>query len=383
MPPRDLTRRGRGRPSGAALAAAAVALLAASAVPLAQTPAERHSLTGDEVAIFNLAGRLQVVAGNEDAVVVEVNPGGADAARLDVVTGPFEGRQTLRVIYPDDRIVYPPMGRGSTTRVHVTEQGFFGEDHEGDVVTVTGTGSGIEAHADLRVRMPPGQKLTIHWVAGEATVTNVEGQLHIDHSAGPVTVDGLRGQLSLDTGSGTVKVSRVRGDVMLDTGSGSLMVNDVQGGRLALDTGSGEVVISNVNVSELAADTGSGAVRVRGADAPDIRLDSGSGPVEIDLADDVRSLVIDTGSGRVTLRVPRDLGATFEIETSSGGIDIDVPYEATSIGRREVRGRFGDGDGRIRIDSGSGGVRVTGRESSGSSSALETWPGALVAPAIL
>ena len=107
---------------------------------------------------------------------------------------------------------------------------------------------------------------------------------------------------------------------------------------------------------------------------------SASGSVEVDLTGDVESLVIDTGSGRVTLRVPRSLGATFEIETSSGGIDIDVPYEAIRVGRHEVRGRFGDGSGSIRIDSGSGGVRILSRQSSGAS--LETWRGDLLAFAI-
>ena len=364
----------------AAVVVAAAAVLAGTAGLLAQPTAERFSLTGDEVAIYNLAGRLQVVAGTGDAVVVEVTRGGADAVKLEIETGPHRGRQTLRVLYPERRIVYPQIGRGTSSTLEVDEDGFFG-DSDGRRITVAGSGSGLEAHADLRVRMPAGQKLTIHWVVGEVTVINVEGELFVDHSAGSVNVDGIRGSLSLDTGSGTIQVSRARGDVTLDTGSGTLAVSDVQGGRLSLDTGSGTVTISNVKVDELAADTGSGAVTVRAADVDDIRLESGSGPVEVELVDDVESLVIDTGSGRITLRVPRGLGATFEIETSSGGIDIDVPYEATEVGRHEMRGRFGDGNGRIRIDSGSGGVRIISLESRGGAS-LETWRGALLALSI-
>jgi len=381
MPPLGRTRARRGS-FGAVVFGACVAVAVAAALLggnaarlLAQATAETYSVTGDDVAIYNLAGKLQIVAGTGDAVVVEVTRGGADAARLEVKTGPYNGRQTLRVLYPERRVVYPGMGRGSTTQSDVDDEGFFGDD-DGKRVTITGSGSGLQAYADLRVRMPAGQKLTIKWLVGEVTVTNVQGDLFVDHASGSIAVDGIRGNLSLDTGSGAIKVSRARGDVSLDTGSGALVVNDVQGGRLALDTGSGTVNISNVKVDELAADTGSGPVLVRGADADDIRLDSGSGTVEVDLVEDVESMVIDTGSGRITLRVPRDLGATFQIETSSGGIDIGVPYEARQIGRREVHGRFGDGKGRIRIDSGSGGVRIISRESRGA--ALDTWPGALL-----
>ena len=365
------------RAVAAAIATSAVVVLAGGSTgPLAQTPAEKFTLTGDEVAIYNLAGRLQVVAGTGDAVTVEVTRGGADAARLKVATGPYQGRQALRVVYPEHRIVYPAIGRGSSTRTEVDDQGYF-DDVEGHSVSITGSGSGFEAHADLKVRMPPGQKLRLYWVVGEVTVTNIEGELFVDHAAGGVAVDGIRGDLTLDTGSGDVRVNRARGDVMLDTGSGDLAITDMQGGRLALDTGSGSVTVSNVRVDDLSADTGSGAVTLRATAAGEIRLDSGSGPVEVDLAADAKSLVVDTGSGRVTLRLPRGASARFEIETSSGPIDIDVPYEASHVGRHEVRGQFGKGAGTIRIESGSGGVRVTSREARGA--ALDTWRGALLA----
>ena len=56
--------------------------------------------------------------------------------------------------------------------------------------------------------------------------------------------------------------------------------------------------------------------------------------------------------------MPPGLGAEYDVETGSGGIDIDVPHEALHIDRDHVRGRIGDGRGTIRIDTGSGGVRI-------------------------
>ena len=60
-----------------------------------------------EVAIYNIVGRLQVVGGTGDRVVVEVTRGGRDAAQLRLITGDVRGRMSLRVRYPADRIVYP------------------------------------------------------------------------------------------------------------------------------------------------------------------------------------------------------------------------------------------------------------------------------------
>jgi hypothetical protein len=60
----------------------------------------------------------------------------------------------------------------------------------------------------------------------------------------------------------------------------------------------------------------------------------------------------------VTITAPRGLGADLEIETGSGGIDVEFPIEVIRAGRDYLRGKLGDGAGSIRIETGSGGVRV-------------------------
>jgi DUF4097 and DUF4098 domain-containing protein YvlB len=60
----------------------------------------------------------------------------------------------------------------------------------------------------------------------------------------------------------------------------------------------------------------------------------------------------------VTVRAPENLGAMVEIDTGSGGIDLDFPLEVTSVRRDRVQGRLGDGQGTIRIDTGSGSIRI-------------------------
>jgi DUF4097 and DUF4098 domain-containing protein YvlB len=69
-------------------------------------------------------------------------------------------------------------------------------------------------------------------------------------------------------------------------------------------------------------------------------------------------LLIDTGSGGVTVRVPASLGAQVELDTGAGGIDVDVALEVREVRRNYMLGTLGDGDGRIRIDTGSGGIRL-------------------------
>ncbi len=68
---------------------------------------------------------------------------------------------------------------------------------------------------------------------------------------------------------------------------------------------------------------------------------------------------MDTGSGGVTITVPADFGAEVDIETGSGGIDLGgVPVMVTRLESDHIIGKIGDGRGRMKIETGSGGVRL-------------------------
>src|SRR2546430_9910475 len=136
----------------------------------------RHVLKGDSVAVYNLVGELRVEAGSGSDVVVDLQRGGTDAAKLQVESGPLRGRETLRVIYPDDVIVMPDWGRGGggwNTTLRVRDDGTFGDDgwdegrgrghgrfrdREGHEVRITGRSrDGLEAYADLRISVQIGR----------------------------------------------------------------------------------------------------------------------------------------------------------------------------------------------------------------------------------
>lgn len=335
-------------------------LSAGVAPPLAAQDVERFTLSGGEVAVYNLVGRIDVVSGGGSDVVVEVRRAGRDAARLRVERGPLDGRETLRVIFPEYDIVYPELGRRSRTTMRINEDGTFGggggwRDRR---VEVRGSGGGLEAWADVRVLVPAGRRIEAHLGVGEVAVAGVEGEVRVDAASAPVTAERTRGALSIDTGSGSVRVNDARGDVHVDTGSGGIDVAGVRDGDLHVDTGSGSVEASDVTADEVHIDTGSGSITARRVAARDIHLDTGSGSIEVGLLSDVSDMRIDTGSGGVTLSVPADLAADLEIETGSGGIELDVPVEMLEMERSYFRGRIGDGGGRIEIDTGSGSVRL-------------------------
>jgi DUF4097 and DUF4098 domain-containing protein YvlB len=324
---------------------------------------ERYTLDGDDVAVYNLAGTLTVEPGT-GPVSVEMVRGGADAARLRVAQGEIDGRETLRVVYPAESIVYTGVEGNSSTTLKVRDDGTFGDGdserrhHDGRTVRVSSRGTGLQAHADLRVRMPAGHEVSLYLAVGEVSITNVNGELLVDGHSAPVNATGTKGTLILDVGSGPVQVSRAEGDVDIDTGSGSVQVTEFTGGELTIDTGSGGVTGSGLKADAIHIDTGSGDIELTAAVSPTLALETGSGSVSADLRGPVSELSVETGSGDVSVRAPASLAAQVEIETASGEIETDFQLQVTRHSRDHVVGQIGNGSGRVAIETGSGDVRL-------------------------
>ena len=322
---------------------------------------EQRSVKGSTVAIYNLAGRLRAVAGTGDAVTVEITRGGADAAKLRVEAGPIGGRETLRIVYPGDRIVYPDSR--SRTSINVRSDGTFSEgswqdSRDRDRVDIRNYGPGLEAFADLVVRIPKGQKIELFLAVGRAEITNVEGDIRLDVGAAEVDVAGVKGSLVLDTGSGRVAVRDVTGNLDIDSGSGGLSVDRVTGDVLRIDSGSGGVQGNDITVREFNADVGSGGLRLFRMKAPHVSAQTGSGGITLELLSDIVRLDVETGSGGATIRVPATLSAEVDAETGSGGFSSDFEITTRRVSRNHIEGRIGEGKGRIRIEAGSGSVRL-------------------------
>jgi lia operon protein LiaG len=350
-----------------ALPRLALALLTLAPPTLAAQQAERYTLEGDEIAIYNLAGALTVEAGT-GSVAVELTRGGADAARLKVERGELHGWETLRVIYPSQDVAYAGLESGSSTTLKVREDGTFGgDDHDEDeewdrprgrTVRITRDRGDLRASADMKVRVPAGHRVAFHLAVGRVSVANVNGEIMVDSHSAPVTATGVKGTLAVDVGSGDVRVTGGEGTLSVDTGSGSVELSGFRGDDLSIDTGSGQVSGSQLNAKSIQVDTGSGDIELTAVTCPELALETGSGSISTEVRGPVRDLALETGSGDISVRAPASLAGEVEIETASGEIETDFPIQVTRHARDHVVGRIGDGVGRVAIETGSGDVRL-------------------------
>jgi hypothetical protein len=348
----------------------AVALLLPSS---ASAQDQTLRLSGQNVAVYNLAGTVEVTAGSGSDVAVTVRRRGADAERLDVRTGRVDTRReswgevdALRVIYPTDRVFYEgPQGYGGRhghTELRVRADGtFWGRNDRrgGRRVEIGDRVDGLDASADLAISVPPGKRILVALAVGTIGARNVDGDLYLDTGSGSITTSGTTGRLDLDTGSGSVTVDDADGPVRIDTGSGDVEARRIRGPELSIDTGSGNVTVEGVDAPKIEVDTGSGEVSVLGARTGRIGVDTGSGDVTIETVAGSASMEVDTGSGNVTISIPADYAGSVHFDTSSGRLHTDLPITITRKDDDEIEGRIGNGgSARIEVDTGSGGISL-------------------------
>ena len=344
------------------IAGSVLPAMAAGLVMSAQVGAqERHSISGSSVAIYNLAGRVTVEPASGSDVTVEVTRGGADADQLRIETGSIGRYETLRVVYPATRVVAGFMSGRHQSKVRVRDDGTFSDNQNrdrGTRVTVSTDGNGMEAWAHLTIGVPAGKTVAVYLAVGRVNARNLEGDIRLDTHAAPVSASAITGSLNIDVGSGTVEVRDITGDLSVDTGSGGVRADRITAQVINIDTGSGSVRGSTLSAQRIDIDTGSGSIDLDDVSADRLGMDTGSGGVDLTLTRAPTDVDIDTGSGGVTIRSPEGLNATIDLETGSGSIESDFPMTVRRHSRDHVQGTIGDGSGRMKIDTGSGSIRL-------------------------
>ncbi len=155
--------------------------------------------------------------------------------------------------------------------------------------------------------------------------------------SGDINDDGVGANAKLNTGSGTIHATGLQGGFKVETGSGDIYAEQTGEGDVRAQTGSGRIELKEIH-GGLHAGTGSGDIRISGSPTSDWKLDTGSGSVEF---------------------TPGNTGFVLDASTGSGSVHSD--HEMTmqgSFDRHHITGKINGGGPTVRIETGSGDVRI-------------------------
>jgi DUF4097 and DUF4098 domain-containing protein YvlB len=241
---------------------------------------------------------------------------------------------------------------------------------------------------DIDVRMPFGASLEISGVSMDARVRGIEGDVDLHSVSGTVMVNAEGGEVDAETVSGDVRVGGRAESIEANTSSGTVFISGetpdlraetisgdvrvegrIEEGKTSTTSGTisvkghvrdleAQTISGDVRVETLGArgevSTVSGTVRVAGELLERLEVGSISGDIEVDtmLTPDAE-VDLETKSGRVALRVPRDTPAHYELKSFSGNLRNEFGGQAE---RRNGPGRelvFSEGEGSADVEMSS------------------------------
>ena len=155
--------------------------------------------------------------------------------------------------------------------------------------------------------------------------------------SGNITDDGVGANAKLSTGSGSIQATGLKGGFHRRNWVGQHRCRASRSRRRESQTGSGSIELKNVH-GGLHAGTGSGHVKVEGTPTGSWRIHTGSGSVEL---------------------WTENAGLTLDASTGSGGIHTDREISSQgTMDRHHLKGTIGGGGPEVRVDTGSGSIKI-------------------------
>jgi hypothetical protein len=248
-------------------------------------------------------------------------------------TIPVSGRVELTVATGSGNI---HLTRGSDNRVHIfgrVKSGWGGSDEQ---VRQIAAQPPIEQTGNI-IRIGTRHE-NLHNVSIDYEIeAPANSYLDASSSSGNINIDSVGENAKLTTGSGNIHATGLQGAFTANTGSGDIYAEQTGQGDVKAQTGSGNLELRNLN-GGLRGGTGSGNIKVGGTPTAPWHLEAGSGNIEY-------------WSG----------GAAFTLDAQTGSGSVHTDREILTQGTQDhhhVSGKIGGGGATVRIETGSGDIRI-------------------------
>lgn len=196
--------------------------------------------------------------------------------------------------------------------------------------------------SSLDVRVPKGASVDVDVVSAALNIDGIDGgHIKANTVSGKARINARSPEVSVDSVSGSVELAGSADKVALQTVSGDILAPNV-GSEAQLQTVSGRIRVSGGPWRKLNLSTVSGDVTLSGGVAPNGSFD------------------VDSMSGDVQLQVPANLSAIIHASTFSGDLrsDFGTVQKVEHGPGSELQTTAGSGNAKISVETFSGDLRI-------------------------
>ena len=231
-----------------------------------------------------------------------------------------------------------------------------------------------EINPYLRIKIPNGKNIEVKSSSADIEMADLAANLDVWASSTDVRMKNTDGEVSFDLSSGDVDIIHHKGEVTVKGNSSDLDFEAIEG-DIDVRTSSGDGTLDNVKGSvsvyassgdyklyDIAGDldirTSSGDIYATGVSGS-IRAESSSGDIRLrELASKEGDFDIESSSGDVTLEITDNFEGSISLKSNSGSVNSRLSGNIESLSDSRLRGSVGNGNGRLRVSTVSGDIRI-------------------------
>jgi DUF4097 and DUF4098 domain-containing protein YvlB len=222
-----------------------------------------------------------------------------------------------------------------------SSRSFVEVDVRGQVVEIESKGRrGLSSVVDYQLTVPTWMALDIGGMYADVSIDGIKAAVKVETLEGNITLRGGAETVTLSTVNGRIDVSGARGRVELHAVSEGIKVADVAGGELVVESVSGDLDMRRIDARSVEAQTISGEVVYEGRIA------------------DAGSYSFLSHSGDVTLAVAEATNAAISVVSANGDVSSSFALKAERSSRRRNTYRMGSGGATVEIETFSGDVDI-------------------------
>lgn len=209
---------------------------------------------------------------------------------------------------------------------------------------------------DYTIELPRNSEVSTTVASGSQTISDLQGPVKIDSASGSISVGKIDRSVQVNSASGSITAQDLGEDFRASSASGCVSATNVKGDvRIHALSGSMNIAAPGARVE---AGTTSGTVEIAGA-GNDVNAHSVSGRVAVRGNPSASSYWnLKTTSGSVEVDVPRSANFHLSAQAVSGDIHAGIPIVIEDQDKHSLRARVGNAGGRVEIHTVSGGIKV-------------------------
>lgn len=235
---------------------------------------------------------------------------------------------------------------GIEIRVEMPRRGNYSKSGKGD---------------DLQIYVPKDSQLQYSSVNARVHASDILRGANVETVNGRVSLENITGRIRVDSVNGNVETKNLQGDIMIETVNASIEDRGSKADEVSYDAVNGHIW-SNVIAPEVMVETVNGRIELQLGEIQELEISTVNGRVDsaFELAQGGDVDVSSVG-GRITLKMPKDISARFDVEAHAGGKIVNDLNEEPVQKPKYGPGRWLDfsnngGAGQVDVSTVSGKV---------------------------